>query len=77
MLPLFEEAGVPVIRHGLKPTEELSGGAALGGAYHPAFGELVKSRLMLDKARALLLESSHGGSVILCVNASDVSAMTG
>ena len=39
ILPLFEAAGIPVIRLGLNPTEELSGGAALAGAYHPALGD--------------------------------------
>ena len=32
IVPLFEAAGIPVIRLGLNPTEELSGGAAAGGA---------------------------------------------
>lgn len=77
VLPLFEEAEIPVIRLGLNPTEELSHGAARGGAYHPAFGELVHSRLLLDKARALISENAHGGNVVLYVNASDVSAMIG
>lgn len=77
VLPMFEEAGIDVIRLGLNPTEELSGGAAAAGAYHPAFGELVKSRLFLDRARALLNSSDHGENVILYVNKTDVSAMTG
>ena len=77
VLPLFENAGIPVIRLGLNPTEELSGGSAVGGAYHPAFGELVRSRLLLDKARALLSGASHGENVTLCVNATDISTMTG
>ena len=77
VLPLLEEAGIPVIRLGLNPTEELSGGAAAAGAYHPAFGELVRSRILLDKARALLSESAHGENAVLCVSTSDVSAMTG
>lgn len=77
LLPMFEEAGIPVIRLGLNPTEELSEGAALGGAYHPAFGELVASRLLLEKARVLLTSSSHGENVTLNVNKSDVSAMIG
>lgn len=76
-LPLFEEAGIPVIRLGLNPTEELSGGAALGGAYHPALGELVRSRIMLNKARALIGGSSHGRSVVLEVNPSQLSQMIG
>lgn len=77
ILPMFEEAEIPVIRLGLNPTEELSGGAALGGAYHPAFGELVKSRLLLDKARALLKGGTYSDTVTLYVNKSDVSAMIG
>ena len=52
IVPRFNAAGIPIIRLGLNPTDELSGGAAAGGAYHPALGELVKSRLMLDKMRA-------------------------
>lgn len=77
ILPMFEQAEIPVIRLGLNPTEELSGGAALGGAYHPAFGELVVSRLLLEKARLLLKDSPHGENVTLLVNKSDISAMTG
>ncbi len=77
ILPLFQEAQIPVIRLGLNPTQELSHGAALGGAYHPAFGELVASRLLLEKARVLLKDSPHGENVTLNVNKSDISAMTG
>lgn len=51
---LFEAAGIPIIRLGLNPTDDLSGGDAAGGAYHPALGELVRSRIMLQKARELL-----------------------
>ena len=47
LMPLFEEANIPVIRLGLNPTEELSQGAAVAGAYHPALGELVRSRILL------------------------------
>ena len=65
LLPLFEEAGVPVIRLGLNPTEELSGGEAVGGAYHPALGELVKSRVMYEKMRVLLAEVRPGSRVTL------------
>lgn len=42
-------ARVPVIRLGLQPTEELStGGSVAAGPYHPAFGQLVRSRLCYD-----------------------------
>lgn len=77
IVPLFNEAGVPIIRMGLNPTEDLSGGDALGGAYHPALGELVHSRIMLEKARGLLAGARPGSSVVLGVNRSDVSKMIG
>ncbi|MGM9592610.1 MAG: elongator complex protein 3 [Oscillospiraceae bacterium] len=74
---MFDEANIPIIRMGLNPTEDLSGGDAVGGAYHPALGELVRSRMMLDKARELLAGAPHGSSVTLGVNRSDVSKMAG
>lgn len=77
LLPLFDRAGIPVIRLGLNPTDELSGGAAAGGAYHPALGELVKSRIMLERARALLKGVLPGSSVVLGVNSARISQMTG
>ena len=74
---LFDEANIPIIRMGLNPTEDLSGGDAVGGAYHPALGELVRSRMMLDKSVQLLDGIEPGGSVVLGVNKSDVSKMIG
>ena len=38
---IFDRAGIPIIRMGLNPTEDLSNGAVAAGPYHPAFGELV------------------------------------
>ena len=77
IVPLFEAAGIPVIRLGLNPTEELSGGAAAGGAYHPALGELVKSRVLLEKARELLEGVEPGSRVRLTVGRGRTSQMAG
>ena len=77
IVPLFEVAGIPIIRLGLNPTEELSGGAAVGGAYHPALGELVKSRILLEKARALLNGIEPGSRVTLEVGRGKTSQMAG
>ena len=77
LLPLFEETGIPVIRLGLNPSEELSGGAAVAGAYHPAFGELVKSRVLLDQARSLLRGTPAGSRVVLGVRSSLLSQALG
>lgn len=60
ILPVFEAAGIPVIRLGLNPTEDLSGGDAVGGAYHPALGELVRARIARGEAEALLEGHSRG-----------------
>ena len=67
LLPLFELAGIPVLRLGLNPTDELSGGAAVAGAYHPALGELVRARIMREKAEALLRGVQPGSRVVLAV----------
>lgn len=77
LLPMFEAAGISVIRLGLNPSEELSGGDAAAGAYHPAFGELVMSRILLERARQLLSGEKHGQQVVLGVNKAQVSAMVG
>ena len=74
---LFDAVGIPIIRMGLNPTEDLSGGDAAGGAYHPALGELVRSRIMLNRAIELLRDVKPDSSVVLGVNKSDVSKMTG
>lgn len=76
LVTLFEEAAIPIIRLGLNPTDELSGGSAVGGAYHPALGEMVHSRIMRNKAEKLL-KNSEGKNVVLGVNNSDISKMTG
>lgn len=77
ILPVFKAADIPVIRLGLNPTDELSGGDAAAGAYHPAFGELVYSRIFLKKAKLLLEGMSNIGTVCFGVSPSNVSKMAG
>lgn len=77
IVPIFEAAGIPIIRLGLNPTAELSSGAAAGGAYHPALGELVKSRLMLDEARRLLQGVAPNSRVTLGVRPNRLSQLIG
>lgn len=74
----FLRAGVPILRLGLNPTEDLRAGEAVGGAYHPALGELVYSRLYLDRARkAIRALPRLPREVTLLVAPSAVSKMTG
>ena len=77
ILPLFQAAGIPVIRLGLNPTDELSGGGAVAGAYHPALGELVLGRIFREQARSLLEPLRGAKQVILSVHPSRVSAAIG
>ncbi len=74
---IFQAAGIPVIRVGLNPTEELSGGEVVGGAYHPALGELVLSAVYLRRTRKLLRTAAAGEQVVLSVHPSRVSVMVG
>lgn len=61
MLEVFLKYNIPVIRIGLNPTEELSGGAAVAGAYHPALGEMAHSRIFLRRVLQDLKETSFRG----------------
>ena len=77
ILPIFQAAGIPVIRLGLNPTAELSAGGAVAGAYHPALGELVRSGVLRRRAAELLQGVPKGAAVTLAVAPERVSAMTG
>ena len=77
ILPMFEKAGIPVIRLGLNPTEGLSAGGAVAGAYHPALGELVRSEILRRKAEELLRAVPAESFVTLGVAPGNVSAMIG
>ncbi len=74
----FLRVGIPILRLGLNPTEDLSAGEAVGGAYHPSLGELVYSRLYLDRARAAIRALPRlPREVTLLVAQGAVSKMTG
>lgn len=77
IIPVFEAAGIPVIRLGLNPTDDLSGGDALGGAYHPALGELVKARIRRSELEALLEGVPAGAAVTVEVPGRLLSQYTG
>jgi len=71
MLLLCRQADMPVIRLGLQPDSQLEANL-LAGPYHPAFGQLVRSRLW---RRALFYASTHGKQ--LCVHPNDLSDALG
>ena len=76
IVPIFREAGIPVLRIGLNPSEELAS-AVVGGAYHPALGEMVLSRVWLEKAVSLIGARKPRERLMLGVFPGSVSVMTG
>lgn len=66
LIEIFEKSGIPVIRAGLNPAEDLSGGDAVAGAYHPAFGEIAYSKIYLRRIREALT-GTNGGSIEIYV----------
>ena len=56
---LFQKHRIRVIRMGLQASGDLDSGAGLvAGPYHPAFGHLVLSEIMLDRIRVLISKIS-------------------
>lgn len=74
---IFEQGRIPVIRLGLNPSDELSGGMAVAGAYHPSFGELVLSKICFNLAVKLLCRAKTGSDVVITVSKGFMSKMIG
>lgn len=75
MIPLFEEAGIRVIRVGLHATEELCG-RRIAGPYHPAFRELCMSRIFWNELEKKL-KNMEKGEVTVLVNPRHLSQFLG
>lgn len=52
LLPMFEQAGIKVIRLGLHSSPDIKKNMLAGG-FHDSFGEIVQSRLLVNKILAL------------------------
>ena len=71
LLPLFEEADIKVIRLGLHASDDIKKNM-VAGAYHEAFGEIVESRIMLNK-----ILKYPPGSYEITVNPRSISKLKG
>lgn len=60
LLMLFERAGVKVLRIGLCETDGLRSARVVGGAHHPALGELAYNELYRMKIEGLLADIHAG-----------------
>lgn len=63
LLREFESAGIRVIRMGLHASPEVES-EMLGGVYHPAFREIVESRLFFNDMKRELLTREKGNYMI-------------
>lgn len=72
---IFAKNRINIIRTGLQPNAELEANL-IAGPYHPAFGELVKSRLLFKKARHQL-RTHQGFPCKVIVALQDRSLLTG
>ena len=71
LLPMFEKAGIKVIRLGLHASNDIKKNM-VAGAYHESFGEIVQSRFMLNKVLAY-----PPGNYEIKVNPKSVSKLKG
>ena len=61
---IFKKNKIPVIRMGLQASQQLDkGDHILAGPYHPAFGHLVMSKMMLDNAIFEINGCRRGGDL--------------
>jgi histone acetyltransferase (RNA polymerase elongator complex component) len=72
----LEQAGIPVVRMGLQPSESLANNV-IAGPYHPSFGELVRSRIWLTRLRRRLAGLDSDQHLDIRVSHRDVSAVVG
>ncbi len=73
---IFDNAGIRVIRMGLQPSESLER-ELMAGPYHPAFGELVRSRAWFTRVRRLLASFAEEKRVEIHICERDISAFVG
>lgn len=76
MWTIFHHRNIPVARMGLQPSPSLEQNL-LAGPHHPAFGELVLSRLLFARARACLAACPGKGLRRLSVARRDESLFRG
>lgn len=76
MKKYLDEHNIRIVRMGLQAGPELEKNL-LAGPYHPAFGEMVSSRLMLQKTRKLLRHVREGECMTLIINEKDQSIFRG
>lgn len=66
IVPLFRSAGISVVRIGLHYSEALED-SVVAGPFHPALGEMVESRILLDRIIRIIEEKGleNSGKILI------------
>ncbi len=72
----FTDNGIPVVRMGLQPSKSLAENV-VAGPYHPSFGELVRSRLLLREIKSQLSKLDPGEKLEIVLSHRDLSTAVG
>lgn len=77
LIPRFEKEGIKVIRTGLHGSDLVKTQSVVAGPFHPAFGEIVYSKIYLAAALSLLEKALPKSDTVLYVTTGKTSQMTG
>ena len=82
MYRILDDAGITIMRVGLKSTDIIGeGGAINGGTYHPAFRQLVEGEIAKERIEPLLNDIAYDNEsrtdVVICSNKRWFSNMIG
>ncbi len=78
IIPLFEKAGIKILRVGLHQSEDLnSGDALLAGPYHPSLKELALSRIWQLQLQKIPLQKKEGDEIQIEVNPQQINYAIG
>lgn len=77
LIPEFEKNNIKVIRIGLHSSDLVKSQSVVAGPFHPAFGEIVYSKIYLKNAIALLDKNPPKKPVCFEIKKGCISKMTG
>ena len=76
MYRILDDAGITIMRVGLKSTDIIGeGGAVNGGTYHPAFRQLVEGEIAKERVEPLLRDLKN--AAVVCSNSRWYSNLVG
>lgn len=80
LLDIYRNNNINVIRIGLQPTENINEGAdVIAGPFHPAFRQLVESKLALCKIEEAILAKglANKSDIVICTDERKISDVVG